>query len=360
MLLTGHDEILLEALKAVPEFLPSFADFFQLPEKEVHRLLRLGAHIPDLPQLSYKQEQESLTVSDVALPEHFHVIPVMLTMRDDTSLTKYYHRGFNSFLHAMYSSAYPIPQHTPKTLTRKILAAMTGWLSYCNTLERHPLRIALLGIILHTIVDSYSPSHTFRLTRVQKKARKFECETRRLKKPQMSPGFIVMQALKASGSTPINLWSQKIIRDYFKSKDKWLKWYHRHVPNVELLSNQIQFDKMIAGLGKPYANQISLSPPSDDSYPCIIDFQKGSAVRGIRHFLYDRVKRVKKMGLYPYAVRDITAVLRIFLSSLHHHSDAARALTQYLVRYTFNMSQSEPLKREVRLDIFQTLTCTEY
>jgi len=110
MLLTGHDEILRDALVDVPDFLKAVASFFSLSVRDVDRYVRLGAHIPDLPRLNYRVEKKTLTLDDIEVPEDIQALWTISQIKDSYSLTHYFHRGFNSFAHAMYSDLYR--QHT--------------------------------------------------------------------------------------------------------------------------------------------------------------------------------------------------------------------------------------------------------
>lgn len=349
MLLTGHDEVLMDALKLYPEFLSICSKYFDIPEKIVEHLIRLGSHIPDFPKLEYSKEYELTKLEHVG---KFEMIPMLLKVKDSTSFVHYFHRGLNSMFHSMYSYMYT--EHSPHKLTRKILVRSAGLFDYITKLQKNTLRIQMFGMLLHMVVDSYSPSHTFRLTEEEKDAKKYYCKTDLVKLGEISEGMLVTFALKKHKSD--KLWQDKHIQQYFKSRDNWEKWFEKHKEIILLLENQIRFDKILDKRGKKLVNVKPVSV--DPDYPAIIDFQKTNYIKGQRHFLYDRVKRVKRLHLYDFAVRDIMNLLKIFTKSLEE--SATKDLVDYLNKYTFNMALSEPLKHSVQLDIFETYTCAQY
>lgn len=166
MFIQGHNEIIEDVLKKLPNY---FDTHYSHVTKE--KLLK-GSSYVDLPCGYYELSDDN---------KHFifhsrklcHVSK-LVTLLYETPFSAninifQYHRGFFAYLHSMTTD----PENTNLKIRDKIVLSIISYallaiyddLIFSSKKKFYP-NILWIGIILHMITDSYSPSHTIRSKKV--------------------------------------------------------------------------------------------------------------------------------------------------------------------------------------------------
>ena len=153
MFVDGHLELLDRVLENI--------EFKNINKKT----LRVGAVYPDLPCGKYLVRNNNVIFKNEKLCETIKLSKLLFEVDNGEKNIFQFHRGFFAHLHAMTTD----PDNNVLKIRNKILTSIMGYalLSvYNNTLfDKTPKispNIFWIGIIFHTITDSYSGSHTIR------------------------------------------------------------------------------------------------------------------------------------------------------------------------------------------------------
>lgn len=363
MLLIGHDRICKEALRLVPEFLPTCQKLFGLSAKECLHLLLAGGHIPDIPKWEFTDDGSHVKHVQVRVFD-------IRKIKWDVSQVLHSHRGLGSLGHSMYSIL--TRARGPRDMGRAIVRRCAGWLDYLSTLGQHHLRLSLLGVIMHAVIDSYAPGHTFRLTSQQRAdMATHACDTPLVDSTSspIQPGVLIAQAIlrlrKAQVKTISrdNLGADPDLMAHFATPEAWHRFWQQHEEEIMGLQYLVQFEAGLDRRGKRYMHTTSClesSTPQTESYAHIIDFLSVGSTSFAVHYVSDWIRTLKKVGLYESAVQDVAFVLRTFLHSLTEPEAAIRHMVCYFTHRTFDTSYAIPLKHKIKMRFWSKTYCTQW
>lgn len=374
MLLIGHDIVLKEALKRHPDFLVRCAEFIGLPAEQCLSLLLKGGHIPDLPDIEYSTAEQLAQVKGVKFRRSF--LQQLLHIRKITwevSQVMHSHRGLGSLGHSMYSLL--TQARGPRYMGKAIVRRCAGWLDYVSRLDRHDMRLSLLGVILHAVIDSYAPGHTLRLTPEQRQhLSEYTCDTPMVPQQQpLLPGIVLAQALLRLDSThtsvDINsLWQDVDLQAHFGTQQKWHSFWRRNEKEILGLQYMVQFEAQLDRMGQKHMTKAKSSKQScrrrktkpSRAYPFVVDFLSVNSTSFPVHNVSDWVRTLKKAGLYEFVIQDISLILDVFVESFTDADAAIQRLICHLSRWTFNTGYSIPLHHKINMDFFRARYCTEF
>ena len=367
MLLVGHDSVLKAALAQVPGFLPRCAAFFGLSEKACFTLLLNGGHIPDLPDIEFETLDNLTHIKGIKHSTSF--LSQLLHIRkitSEVSQVMHSHLGLGSLGHSMYSIL--TQARGPHKMGHAIVRRCAGWLEYLSRLQRNDMRLSLLGVIMHAIIDSYAPGHTFRLTVDQLNRQPLpQCRTPVVPVVAVPPGVLLAQAILRlrQRNLPVNpttLGEDPDLKAHFKTDKAWAAFLRRNEREVLGVMHMVQFEAALDRKGRQLVQQAGCGPtaalPSD--YPVIVDFLSVQSTSLPVHHVSDWVRTLKKVGLYDFVVQDVVMLLKVFLQSLTDVPAAMRVLVCHLTHRTFNTAHAFPLRHKIDMTFVSAKYCTDF
>ena len=161
MYVQGHIQIIDEVLE---EFFNN--EYFDgiLEENISYKCLRDGLGILDLPCGKYEIVDDHIEIKKRKMCKITKLFNLVREVEYGENQLFQYHKGFFAHIHSMTTD----PQNTVLKIRNKIFMSILGYALnsvYDNTLfttKEFKPNITWIGMILHCITDSYSPSHTIR------------------------------------------------------------------------------------------------------------------------------------------------------------------------------------------------------
>ncbi len=325
MYLSGHDSILDLALAALPKFLSWFSD--EKGVSQAKTALYEGGHIPDVPCITFTRHDQKGLIIDLQKCGTFRSFVNILDLKRkhrSHTVTYQYHRGFNALLHATTNNK--TMQMTNRQVASKIIRRLTAMFRFA-LLHSDPLvTLKMLGLIIHTIIDSYSPSHTFRISSAEMKNEDRHCDYNAMKPAgsENDIGDLIVEVITHDIGRRKTWTSEELIQTliensaihrYFEQHPKLGDvsiYFHERRDDLVQLAYNLYFFQQIENASPYRGRKVAQSAfPFVATYKYIYSFQNPARQFGIDHNLYDRISVVKKMELFDSCVNDVVLVLQI-------------------------------------------------
>lgn len=351
MYISGHKEILDEVL----------GDFFVGIEKfpnMTKKLLKKGIAYPDLPCGKYRfgDDGKHVIMSKKITCSMMNLYKIATEMYMFKEIFQS-HRGVYSFLHAM--------SYNPKLQVHEVVKSIiTHLLSYAYLavyddhyyeVEKGPSpNVFWIGIILHTLMDSYSQAHTIRLVRDDVVRPK---ETKDKTKPSVhfmvKLHKILFNALdKQSSKVYSKEELQQVMLDKYRD-DATVSFFVRHrMKEIYKAYKMHLFEREVISITNGMVD-LKIQPFKSRKPYDIHNFQFYNNQPSIYHKKYDLMKKMRSYPeLYKRMIGECEEVLRIYKTCLQeiqanpqNHVSAStqfiKDMSTFLIQRPFRVARSD-------------------
>jgi len=316
-----HDKLLKEALDFFPN---SFS-------KMLKASLLEGGRIPDLPCISFHTasaqsvsddrteggQSDTHTLAACNLVQGaVHQLNLFLPNRT-LSITYQYNIGFLALMHATTNSL--TAQKSTRSLAKQIVNLLCGLFYHALKENDESVKGKLIGMVIHCIIDSYAPAHTFRISISEMKFHKRVCHVRGQVAAISRIGDLIAKKLSQMDVDDV-MRDSEIVKYFERHHESPEKYFKRNKAAIYTLAKHIQFFTYIQHQGqrikcfKPRTLQ-KVNRHHSMNYMYIAFFQNISAGIGLKHTYLDRAWRDEFVNLHLEALADVTQVLTILLNS---------------------------------------------
>lgn len=336
----GHIEILLDSLKLLGESKGSlFKDFKDYDDVSYNNML-VGMKYPDFPCGKYKFENGRIKMSKT-LCGFFKILDDTVFVPNMFSMSYSSHNGYFSIWHAMTYN--PNGEITYEIIDH--IMAMCKLAILDDTLDSPAPNAFWLGFALHTIMDSYSPSHLVR------EGTKIPVPKKESVSYKENREIIIVDKMKdkireVSDRNIKEADLEKLVDTIMVENNIKSKTTRRDVRDLArffLFHNQEMnaISQIRSIVSKTLTHKI-ISDPLEDHV-----FLKKNKVKRIKAYYYypsqsvffhqnnDLISQVKKHDLYDQCVLDCYSILKLYKQALDLMADKKTRMEQLVVVYAF-------------------------
>ena len=340
MFVSGHIAILADTLNKLKQY---FDQKFVVRDSIDLETLKTGVMYPDLPCGEYKKyDTNKVFLSKKRICPEFDIIRLLFPSNNFDEIYQS-HRGAFSYVHAMTND----PSLNVETIRNNIITKMMSY-AILSIYDKNILKTELkpkpnifwIGLMFHTITDSYSSAHTIRihkrvimpLTKKRDEMIKFFISLRKKQFPKLKPS-ITQAGLK------------KFLNQKYTGHERYLQFIDSYMISIYNSFKIYLFDKEIdAFVSKHYR----FTPPKNvrsQKYD-IANFQYVFDQPMLYHSLRDFLFAVKQYpGLYERMLNDCAYILWLFKYTVDHIGqegiidDYIHKVYTFLISKTFHISK---------------------
>ena len=290
------------------------------------KTLKVGAVYPDLPCGKYLVRNNNVIFKNEKICETLKLSKLLYEVDNGEKNIFQFHRGFFAHLHAMTTD----PDNNVLKIRNKILTSIMGYalLSvYNNTLfDKTPKispNIFWIGLIFHTITDSYSGSHTIRGFKTNIKVVKSPVVDY-LKKNRLDIHEKIKMLAKED-----KLYSDKdfinklisVLKDSknFTYKKIYIKTHKKMITKIyKVFKFEYNTNKKVEKYSKKFKNMLLTGHSGKQQDGDIISFQYFANQPHLMHPRLDLLKNILNNDLlYNKLIKECVAVFALYKMVLH-------------------------------------------
>lgn len=357
MYLAGHESILEDVFK-VYTFNAKILNYEQL---------KTGLFYPDLPCGKYQYiDNKHVYMTEKKLCNMLSLLKLYDPKNNEFYEIVQSHKGILAFLHSMS----PSPNYTAGEVREAILNQLISYFIlavydeeiFTNKKPQIKQNSFWLGLILHVIMDSYSPAHTIRVngkaSRMVLPPRSPYTPSRIMRKNIREIIFEVIEETFQKDHPKTQDEFINIMIKKFKDNNKALDYIDRHKEQLYNSFLSFLFDKQVdtkatAILGKYKYFKKDKTPYQQYD---IINFMYYNNQLGLYHQMKDFLYNIKiHPGMYKRMVDDCIFVLKLYEDVIEKRQrnikKVLKILYKYLVENTYHMTPEHMLQQSGYLEI---------
>lgn len=329
MLQSGHEEILIKALLLLDDNKSLSLRYFlgikqKIPNVSLRNTL-FGLRYPDTPCGKYIFENGKLIMKK-SLCTYLKLLDDIVITPNMFSKSYSSHKGYFSIWHAMTYN----PNESRDILLNEIIEhimSMCKLAIWDDTISPPGPNSFWLGFALHTIMDSYSPSHTQRsiFQRSQSPLRYTKEEDIDLKVIQdIKDG--VKRIENRNNQRELDRTSDDVIKRYNISEKKkqqsinklakFFLFHKQAINHYRSIKEDLKKSMFKEVISDPYQDPIYRKHVSKTSNKPILSVYYYQSQNSIVHSFNDMIHKVKEYDLYDICIIDCYVILRLYKEAL--------------------------------------------